>query len=80
MNRDAPADTVPQPVDVDVGKQAAAVVEEALPPDRVRTFGLRAELMPSSRRARTALPGKYKPAPVGSNSLACSTTSAVIPR
>ena len=39
MDRHAAADTGPQPVDVDVGEQAAAVVKEALPPDRVRTFG-----------------------------------------
>lgn len=36
MDRHAAADAVPKTVDVDVGKQTAAVVEEALPPDRVR--------------------------------------------
>ena len=39
MNRDAAADAVPQPVDVDVGEKTAAVVEEALPPDRVGAGG-----------------------------------------
>ena len=79
MDREASADTVPKPVDVDVGQEATAVVEEALPPDRVRT-GATADPMPSSRSARTALPGRYKPAPDGSHSVARSTTSAVMPR
>ena len=35
VDRQAAADTVPEPVDVDVGQPTTAVVEEALPPDRI---------------------------------------------
>ena len=36
VDRQAAADTVPEPVDVDVGQATTTMVEEALPPDRIR--------------------------------------------
>jgi hypothetical protein len=39
MDRHTGANAVPDPVDVDVGQKTAMVVEEALPPDRVRARG-----------------------------------------
>jgi hypothetical protein len=39
MDCNATADTLPKPVDVDLGQKTAAVVEEALALDRSRTHG-----------------------------------------
>ena len=36
VDRQAAADTVPEPVDVDLGQTTTPVVEEVLPPDRIR--------------------------------------------
>ena len=37
VDRQAAADTVPEAVDVDLGQSTTPVVEEALPPDRLRS-------------------------------------------
>jgi hypothetical protein len=75
----AGADVPPQLVRVDVGQQAAAVVEHALAGDRGAARAATASSRPSARSARTPLAGRYMPVPATSQLASRSITSGASP-